>query len=255
MDFFQAIILGIVEGLTEFFPVSSTGHMILASSLIGISDDAFTKSFEIAIQLGAILSVIVWYGRSRFLNIEILKRLAVAFVPTGMIGFLFYKTVKHLLGSPLVVVASLFIGGVALVLFEKWHREKEEALVDLAMMPYGMAVKLGLFQAISIVPGVSRSAATIVGGLFLGMKREAIVEFSFLLAVPTMIVATAYDLLKNGRSFVSTEWELLGVGFLVSFAVALVAIRFLLRFIKTHTFLLFGAYRIVVAIFFLFIVW
>lgn len=254
MDIFQAIILGIIEGLTEFFPVSSTGHMILASNLLGISDDAFTKSFEIAIQLGAILSVVAWYGRDRFLNIEILKRLAVAFIPTGIIGFLLYKIVKHLLGSPFVVVASLFVGGVVLILFEKWYHEKDGSLADLSTMPYATAVKLGFFQAISIIPGVSRSAATIIGGLFLGMRREAIVEFSFLLAVPTMLVATAYDLLKNGKAFASSEWEFIGVGFLVSFFVALFAIRFLLRFIKTHTFIVFGVYRIFISILFLLVV-
>jgi undecaprenyl-diphosphatase len=198
--------------------------------------------------------MIVLYGRSRFLNPEILKRLAVAFVPTGVIGFFLYKMVKQLLGSPLVVVVSLFVGGVIIILFERWYREKETATHDLATMSYGTAAKLGLFQAISIIPGVSRSGATILGGLFLGMKREAIVEFSFLLAVPTMIVATTYDLFKNAGSFQSAEWNLLAVGFVVSFMVAIVAIKFLLRFVKTNTFVAFGVYRIIAAALFFFFI-
>lgn len=254
MDFLDAIILGIVEGLSEFLPISSTGHLVLTSSLLGISGDAFTKSFEIAIQLGAILSVVVLYWRKLFLDREIMKRIMVAFIPAGVIGFLLYKVVKHLLGSPLVVVISLFVGGVVLILFERWYREKDGAMDDLAAMPYGTAVKLGLFQAISIIPGVSRSGATILGGLFLGMRREAIVEFSFLLAVPTMIAATGYDLLKNAHSFASTEWHLLGVGFVVSFLVAMLAVKWLLRYVRTHTFVSFGIYRIIVSVlFFMFV--
>lgn len=254
MSFLDSVILGVIEGFSEFLPISSTGHLVLASDLLGISGDSFTKSFEIAIQLGAILSVIVLYGRSRFLDPEILKRLVVAFVPTGVIGFLFYKTVKHLLGSPEVVVWSLFIGGAILVLFERWHKERSDAAGDLAVMPYGTAMKLGLFQAISIIPGVSRSGATILGGLLLGMKRESIVEFSFLLAVPTMIVATGYDLLKNAGSFASAQWDLLLVGSVVSFLVAILAIRFLTGFVRTHTFIPFGIYRMIAAfLFFLFV--
>ena len=250
MNYLDATILGIVEGLSEFLPISSTGHLILASSLLGISGDAFTKTFEIAIQLGAILSVVDLYWRRLFFDWELMKRLAVAFIPTGVIGFAFYKIVKQLLGSPIVVVASLFVGGVILIVFEKWHKEKDDAASDLSAMSYGTAVKLGLFQAISIIPGVSRSGATILGGLLLGMKREAIVEFSFLLAVPTMLAATAYDLLKNAGDFHGAQWSFLGVGFVVSFVVATIAIRFFLRFVRTHDFTSFGIYRIVAAIFF-----
>lgn len=254
MNFLDAIILGVVEGLSEFLPVSSTGHLVLMSNLLGILDDTFTKSFEIAIQLGAILSIVALYFRRLFTEWEVMKRLVVAFIPTGVIGFLFYKVVKTFLGSPMIVAASLLIGGVILILFEKWHREKEDALNDLATMPYGTALKLGLFQAISIIPGVSRSGATILGGLFLGMKRETIVEFSFLLAVPTMVVATAYDLLKNAGSFAGAQWNLLGIGFVVSFLVAMAAVKWLLRFVRTHTFVSFGVYRIAIAILFFLLV-
>jgi undecaprenyl-diphosphatase len=254
MNYFDASILGIVEGLSEFLPISSTGHLILVSHLLGIDGDAFTKTFEIAIQLGAILSVVVLYRRKLFCDFELMKRLAVAFVPTGVIGFLLYKVVKHLLGSEAVVIASLFVGGIILILFERWHKEKSDVSSDLASMSYGTAVKLGLFQAISIIPGVSRSGATIVGGMLLGMKREAIVEFSVLLAVPTMLAATGYDLWKNAGAFHGAEWSLLGVGFVVSFLVAIVAIKFFLTFVRSHSFTSFGVYRIAVAaLFFLFV--
>ncbi len=254
MNYLDASILGIVEGLTEFLPISSTGHMILAAELLRIPDSAFLKSFEIIIQLGAILAVVVLYWRTLFTKWETMKRIAVAFVPTGIIALLFYKHVKALLGPPSVVVASLFIGGIILILFEKWHTEPEEVNDDFSMMPYSTAVKIGLFQALSIIPGVSRSGATIVGGMLLGMRREAIVEFSFLLAVPTMVVATGYDLWKNASSFSLGDAHLLLVGFVVSFVVALAAIRFLLAFVRSHSFASFGVYRIVVAVlFFLFV--
>jgi undecaprenyl-diphosphatase len=254
MDILHAVILGIVEGLTEFLPISSTGHMILVSEMLRLPETEFLKSFEIIIQLGAILAVVALYWRRLFLEWEIMKRVAIAFIPTGLIAFFLYKYVKALLGSPLVVVASLFIGGVILIAFERWHHESEEASTRLSDLSYGQAVKIGLFQAISIVPGVSRSAATIVGGMLLGMRREAIVEFSFLLAVPTMTVATGYDLLKNASSFAASDMQALIVGFVVSFLVALLAIRFFLAFVRTHTFVPFGIYRIVVAaVFFLYI--
>ena len=209
MDFFHAIILGIVEGLTEFLPISSTGHLILVSKLLSLPETEFLKSFEIIIQLGAILAVIVLYGRRLLTDNELMKRVVVAFIPTGLIAFFLYKYVKVLLGSPMVVVATLCIGGVILILFERYHQEpKGELDESLSVMPYSQAVKIGLFQAISIVPGISRSGATIVGGMLLGMKREAIVEFSFLLAVPTMMVATGYDLLKNASSFSSSDTQI-----------------------------------------------
>lgn len=250
MTFFDSIILGIVEGVSEFLPISSTGHLVLTSQLLHLSETEFLKTFEISIQLGAILAVVILYWRKLFLDWELMKRLAVAFVPTGVIAFLLYKHVKALLGSPLVVIATLFVGGIILILFEKWHREPEDATTDLATMPYAKAAKIGLFQAISIIPGVSRSGATIVGGMLLGVKREAIVEFSFLLAVPTMVAATGYDLLKNASSFTAADTHLLLVGFVMAFLVAIVAVKFLLRFVRTHTFTSFGVYRIVVAVLF-----
>ena len=254
MNFFESVILGAVEGITEFLPISSTGHLILASSLLGIPQSEFLKTFEIVIQLGAILAVVVLYWRA-FLNIEILKRIIVAFIPTGLIGLALYPLIKsYLLGSEAVVLSALLLGGVALILFEWWHREHEEAHEDIATIPYKTAAYLGLFQAIAVVPGVSRSAATILGGLWLGLKRTAIVEFSFLLAVPTMLAASGYDLFKSAGSFSSADFSVLAVGFVVSFLMGLAAIRWLISYVRRHSFSAFGVYRIVLALLFFFFI-
>lgn len=254
MNFFDAVFLGTVEGITEFLPVSSTGHLILSSHLLGIGEGTFVKTFEIAIQLGAIGAIVLLYWRRFFLEWETVKRILVAFVPTGVIGFFLYGLVKEWLGSPLIVVTALFVGGILLILFEKWHQEKDGAEDDLSAIPYRKAALLGVFQAIALVPGISRSGATILGGLLLNLKRTMIVEFSFLLAVPTMLVATVYDITKNGTAFVVAEWHLLITGFIVAFIVALFAVKMFVGFVQKHTFIPFGIYRILVAVcFFLFI--
>ncbi len=254
MTFFDAVILGVVEGLTEFLPVSSTGHLILTGELLGLPSTEFLKSFDIAIQLGAICAVIASYVRS-FFDIEIVKRIAVGFIPTGVIGFLAYPFIKdYLFESPQLVLAALALGGVALILFELWHREDESASPSIAEISYKQAFAVGLFQSMAMVPGVSRSAATILGGLLVGIKRTTIVEYSFLLAVPTMATATGYDMLKSSSSFVRDDFGMLAVGFITSFIVAALAIRFLLAYIRTHTFISFGVYRILIAALFFFVV-
>lgn len=250
MTMLQALLLGIVEGLTEFLPVSSTGHLILASQLLGIAQTDFAKSFEIITQLGAILSVVVLYWRS-FLNVEVLKRLAVAFFPTGVIGLALYKIVKtYLIGNEQVVLWALLLGGIVLIAFEWRHKEPPGEAEPPETITYKKSFLIGLFQALSIVPGISRSAATIVGGLALGFRRATIVEFSFLLAVPTMLAATGLDLVKNASSFTPGETEALAIGFAVSFVIALFSIKFLLGYVRKHTFIAFGAYRIVLALVF-----
>lgn len=254
MNFFDAIILGIVEGLTEFLPVSSTGHLILAAELLKLPETEFLKTFQVAIQLGAILAVVALYFRKLFLEWEIMKRIAVALLPALGIGFLFYASIRKLFESQMTVVAALFIGGIIIILFEVFRKDKEGTIEDLATLPYRKAFWIGAFQAASVIPGVSRAAATILGGLWLGMKRTAIVEFSFLLAVPTMVAAATLDLVKNASLFSVADFHLLFVGFLVSFLVALAAIKFLLRFVETHTFIAFGAYRIALSILFFFFV-
>jgi undecaprenyl-diphosphatase len=248
MDYIQAIILGIVEGITEFLPISSTGHLILTSHLLKLTQTEFLKTFEIAIQLGAILAVVVLYWRSLFTNLEVLKRVAAAFVPTAIAGLVLYKFIKDLLGNSQVVLWSLLIGGVLLILFEWWHKEHPEAESEIAQMSYSKAVTIGLFQSVAMIPGVSRAAATILGGLLLGFKRRTIVEFSFLLAVPTMAAATGLDLVNNASSFSSGQFGSLAVGFVVSFLTAIGAIKFLLKFIQTHSFIGFGVYRVLAAI-------
>lgn len=254
MDFFDALILGIVEGLTEFLPVSSTGHLILASELLHLPETEFLKTFQVAIQLGAILAVVVLYFRKLFLDREIMKRIVVALLPALGIGFLFYASIRRLFESELTVVVSLFVGGVIIILFETLRKDKEGSLENLATIPYRTAFLIGAFQAIAVIPGVSRAGATILGGLWLGMKRTAIVEFSFLLAVPTMAAATALDLVKNASLFSAADFHLLSVGFSVSFLVALAAIKLLLRFVQTHTFISFGVYRIIAAALFFLLV-
>lgn len=245
MDVTTSIILGIVEGFSEFLPISSTGHLILAGKLLGLGDGAFIKSFDIAIQLGAILSVVVLYWRELLVNWETIKKVTVAFLPTGIIGFVLYKIIKTiLLGSTAVVLWSLLVGGIILIVFEMLHHEKDDATKSLSEITYRQSFLIGVFQSLAVIPGVSRSAATIVGGLILGMKRTIIVEFSFLLAVPTMLAATVYDLYKNGAVFSVSQINYLAVGFLTSFIVALASIKFLIRFIQNHTFILFGLYRI-----------
>jgi undecaprenyl-diphosphatase len=254
MNFLHAIILGLVEGITEFLPISSTGHLILTAKILELPQSEFLKSFEIAIQLGAILAVVVLYWRSFFMKIEVLKKVAVAFIPTAILGLIFYKIIKQfLLESEQVVLWSLFLGGIFLIVFELFYREKKSALEDVAAISWRQAFTIGLFQSIAMVPGVSRAAATVVGGLILGLKRKTIVEFSFLLAVPTMAAATGLDLLKSGGNFSMNQFSILTVGFLISFLTAILAIKFLLRFIKTHSFVSFGVYRIILALLFWFL--
>ena len=254
MSAIAAIVLGIVEGITEFLPVSSTGHLILASTLLGIAQSDFVKSFEIIIQLGAICAVIVLYYKL-FFNIEILKRLIVAFIPTGIIGFALYKVVKtYLLGNEVIVLWALLLGGIVLIVFEYFHREKEDATQHIVDMTYKQSVIIGLCQSLAIIPGVSRSAASIVGGLSVGMRRVTIVQFSFLLAVPTMLAASGLDIIKSHSSFTGGGIGILLLGFIVAFVVAFFSIKFLLTYVRSHNFVPFGIYRIVAAILFWFVI-
>jgi len=256
MHALQALILGLVEGITEFLPVSSTGHLILAVQALHITETDFVKSFEIIIQLGAILAVLALYWKKLLLNAKIFKRVAVAFIPTAIIGLALYKIVKqYLLGSTTVVLWSLALGGAFLVIFELVRKQKNNTLTEgensiaaLEAISYKQAFIIGLFQSIAIIPGVSRSAATIVGGLALGISRQTIVEFSFMLAIPTMAAATGLDLIKSGHSFTGSETGMLLIGLITAFVSALIVVQYLLKFVKNHTFVSFGVYRIILAI-------
>jgi undecaprenyl-diphosphatase len=253
MQIIHAVILGIVEGISEFLPISSTGHLILTSKLLSLKETEFLKTFEISIQLGAILSVVVLYWRKLLVEHEVIKKVLFAFLPTAIIGLIFYKIIKtYLLGNSLVVVWALFLGGLFLIIFELiYKKKKNKTTIDkLEDISYKQSFLIGLSQSVAMIPGVSRSAATILGGLALGLSRTTIIEFSFLLAVPTMAAATGLDLLKTASSFSLNDVYLLTVGFVISFIVALFSIKFLLNFVKKYSFIGFGVYRIVIAIVF-----
>lgn len=253
MDLIHAVILAIVEGITEFLPVSSTGHMIAASHLMGAPQTEFLKTFEIAIQLGAITAVAGLYWRVFLLDWEIDLKIACAFVPTAVVGFVLYKIIKEfLLGNVLVVAWALFAGGVVLIFFERFYRFKGRSVKRLQDISYPQALGIGLCQALAVIPGVSRSAATIVGGLAAGIERAVIVEFSFLLAVPTMFAATALDLIKTEAVLDAQGWGILAVGFMVAFVVAWLAVKFFLQYVRKNDLVAFGVYRVVAAILLLF---
>jgi undecaprenyl-diphosphatase len=255
MNILQALIMSAVEGISEFLPISSTGHMILAADILKISQSSFVKDFEIIIQLGAILAIVVLYWNSLFKSVEVWKRIIVAFIPTGIIGLLLFKIVKnYLLGNLYITLVSLLVGGVILILLELIYKEKEHHIGDIAKMTLPKAFIIGLFQSIAIVPGVSRSAATIVGALFLGTKRKAAAEFSFILAVPTMLAATGLDLIKTNFSYTFNEWLILAVGFCGAFVVALISVKLFLQYVQHNNFIIFGAYRVIAAILFYLIV-
>jgi undecaprenyl-diphosphatase len=252
MDMIHSLIFGVIEGITEFLPISSTAHMVLAAKVMQVSQTEFVKSFEIVIQFGAILSVIVLYWKRFVVDMESLKRVLAAFVPTAIIGFLLYKIIKsYLISNETIIVWALLIGGLILIVFELFHREKTTAIDDIAKIPYSKCVAIGLFQSLAMIPGVSRSAATIIGGLALDLKRGTIVEFSFLLAAPTMLAASALDLLKSGSGFSDSQFGVLAIGFIVSFIVAMISIRFFLSYIRKHTFIPFGVYRVIIALIFM----
>lgn len=254
MDLIHTIILGVVEGFTEFLPISSTGHLILAASVLKIPQTDFLKSFEIIIQLGAILAVVALYWRE-FWRTDNIKKLIVGSIPTAIIGFGLYKVIKNnLLDSPEIVLWAMLLGGLILIIFEYYYKGPDVTEELPADITYTQAFIIGIFQSLAVIPGVSRSAATIIGGLGLGIPRRTIVHFSFMLAVPAMIGASALDIYKSPAIFSSGNIPTLAVGFLTAFAVAVISIQFLLRFIRKNNFIPFGIYRIITAIAFYFLV-
>lgn len=248
MGIFEAVVLAIVEGLTEFLPVSSTGHMILASSVMGIASNDFVKMFTVAIQFGAILSVLVLYWKRFLQSVDFYVKLFVAFIPAMVFGFLFNDFIDSLLENALVVAITLLLGGVVLLFIDGYfapneQREQKETTLKNALI-------IGFFQVIAMIPGVSRSAATIVGGLSQHMNRKRAAEFSFFLAVPTMFAATAYKMLKYHKQigFTSADIEILAIGNVVAFVVAIIAIKAFIGFLTRYGFKLFGWYRIIVGV-------
>jgi undecaprenyl-diphosphatase len=256
VTFLNSIILSIVEGITEFLPISSTGHLILTSNILNIAQTDYVKDFEIIIQLGAIFAVIFLYSKTLLTSKETWTKIIVAFLPTAVVGFVLYKFIKHfLLGNTYITLFALFFGGIALIILELLYKEKERHIDKIENMSFKNAFLIGIFQSFAVIPGVSRSAATIVGGLFLGTKRKTAVEFSFLLAIPTMFAASTLDILKsNFFSYSSDQYLFLLVGFVGSFIIAILAIKFFLDFIKKHTFIPFGIYRIIISILYLLLI-
>jgi undecaprenyl-diphosphatase len=245
MDLLQAIILAIVEGITEFLPVSSTGHMIIASAMMGIKDDSFTKVFEIAIQLGAILSVVVLYFKRFFKTYTFYFKLFVAFIPTAVLGLLLKDHIETLMGNVYVVAANLLVGGVILLYVDKWFANLETK--PDAEPDYKSSALIGFFQALAMVPGVSRSASTIIGGMIGGLNRKSAAEFSFFLAVPTMFAATLKSVWDEKELIMQStdKLHLLVIGNVVAFVVAMLAIKFFIGYLTKHGFRLFGWYRII----------
>lgn len=249
MTLIEAIILGIIEGITEFLPISSTGHMIIASSFMGIAEDDFTKTFTVSIQFGAILSVIILYWKRFFQSMDFYYKLFVAFLPAAFFGKLLNDFIDSLLGNVAVVAYMLLAGGVFLIFMDYFIKQKTDDSDD--EISYGTALKIGLFQVLAMVPGVSRSAATIIGGMLQGLSRKTAAEFSFFLAVPTMFAATVYKLYKfydTGIEVQSDQITLLVVGNLIAFFVAILAIKSFIGVITKYGLKAYGYYRVALGI-------
>lgn len=243
MDYLEAIILAIIEGITEFLPISSTGHMIIASTIMGIADKPFVKTFTVAIQFGAILSVLVIYYQKFLKSIDLYLKVSAAFIPSAVIGFLLDDFIDTLLGDVRVVAFALLIGGVILLFIDQWLKGSNDNELNIS---YSSAIKIGLFQCISMIPGVSRSAATIIGGMTQNLTRKAAAEFSFFLAVPTMFGATVLKIKKSitNQAFTQEDLPVLLIGNIVAFIVAYLAIKSFIKYVSTHSFKIFGYYRI-----------
>jgi undecaprenyl-diphosphatase len=251
MDIVQTVVVAIVEGLTEFIPVSSTGHMIITEKLLGIPENDFTKMFTVAIQLGAILAVVVLYWKKfvDFKNISFYFKLAIGVVPAIVLGLLFSKKIDALLESTTTVAVSLLAGGIVLLFIDKMFSKPQ--IETEQKTSFSNAFIIGIWQCLAMVPGVSRSAASIIGGMQQKLTRSAAAEFSFFLAVPTMLAATGYKLYKyqtESGGFSSDDIKLLAIGNLVAFVVAMIAIKFFIGFLKKHGFQVWGWYRIIVGI-------
>lgn len=247
MTIFQAIVIAVVEGLTEFLPVSSTGHMVIAQALLGLEPTEFTKAYMVNIQFGAILSVVVLYWKRFFRSLDFYWKLLVAFIPAAICGLLFGEAIDLLLENVIVVAVALLLGGIVLLYVDKWFQPK-----GVDEVSYGRAFCIGLGQCLAMVPGVSRSAATIVAGMALGLTRKHAAEFSFFLAVPTMAAASGYKLLQGWQAdpalFSGPNLGLLLLGNAVAFIVAWLAIRSFVDFLSRHGFRAFGWYRIIIGV-------
>jgi len=246
VDILQSIIMGIVEGFTEFLPVSSTGHMIIVGDWLGVKQDNFIKAYEIIIQFAAILAVVLNY-KEKFSpkKIDLWMKLAVAFFPLGLVGFIFAKQVKELFSIEIVAIMFI-IGGVIFLMVEKYYKPKEHFIDDVEKVSYKQAFWIGIAQIFALIPGTSRAGSTIIGAMLVGLTRKASAEFSFLLAFPVMCATTGYDIVKHRHElFTDTNFTVLAIGFVVSFIVAYGTIKLFLQFLQKFTFVSFGIYRII----------
>ncbi len=245
MGILDSILLGIIEGFTEFLPVSSTGHLIVASQMLGIDQTHVTKAYEVIIQFAAILAVILNY-KEKFSpkKIELWKKLTLAFIPIGAVGFIFSSQIKALFDVQVVAIMFI-IGGIVFLVVEKFYKEKEHFIDDVEKVSYKQALWIGIAQIFALIPGTSRAGSTIIGAMLVGLNRKASAEFSFLLAFPVMCATTGYDLLKHYNDFSDANLLVLAVGFVVSFIVAYLTIKLFLKFLEKFTFVAFGIYRII----------
>jgi len=248
LDIFQAIIIGIIEGFTEFLPISSTGHMIVASQFLGIDQDTVTKAYEVIIQFAAILAVMLIYKEKiTFKKIDLWLKLLVAFLPLAIVGFIFKDQIKALFNVE--TVAWMFIiGGFVFIVVEYFYKEKKSDTSEVEDVSFKQAIWVGISQIFALIPGTSRSGATMIGGLFVGLDRKTSSDFSFLLAIPVMGAVTAYDLLKHYKEFADANLLAFTLGFVVAFIVAYITVKLFLVFIQRFTFVPFGIYRIVFGI-------
>lgn len=252
MDFIQVLILSVIEGVTEFLPISSTGHLLLVSDFLRISQTEFVKSFEIFIQLGAILAVVVLYWKRIRNNFLLWQKIVTAFIPTAIVGLVFYEIIKEVFFENIfITIGALLIGGVLLIIIEKFHKPQQLNNVTIEQLTLKQSFLIGVAQSVSVIPGTSRAAASIIGGMLVGASRKTAVEFSFLLAIPTIAAATLLDLVKSDFNLSSNEVLLLAAGFIGSFITALVVVKWFIKYIQKNNFFWFGVYRIVLAVLFL----
>ncbi len=248
MSILESIILGIIEGFTEFLPISSTGHMIIASDLMDIQQINMTSAFEVIIQFSAILAVVFNYkDKFTLQKIELWKKIVLAFIPIGAVGFVFASTIKAMF-VPSIVAFAFIIGGIIFLVVEKFYKNEEHLIDDVEKVSYTQAFYIGLAQVAALIPGASRAGASIIGAMLVGLNRKASAEFSFLLALPVMCATTGYDLVKHYHEFVGANFIVLAVGFITSFIVAYLTMKLFIEFLSRFTFVAFGIYRIIVGV-------
>jgi undecaprenyl-diphosphatase len=245
MQIIDSVILGVIEGFTELLPISSTGHLIVASEFLGLKQDSMNKAYEVIIQFAAILAVILNYpDKFSIKKIELWKKLILAFIPIGAIGFLFSHQIKAMFSIEIVAIMFI-IGGIVFLIVEKFYDEKKSHITDVEQVTYKQALYIGIAQIFALIPGTSRAGSTIIGAMLVGLNRKASAEFSFLLAFPVMCATTGYDIVKHYKDFNDANLIILGIGFVVAFIVAFLTIKLFLKFLQNFTFVAFGIYRII----------